>query len=131
MSNLRKLDAAIAEARGWKYIEYSRSPLRPPHFKIWFGLQPGKSLREGKDEIPHYSTDGNAMLELLKIAIAEGWLITLAAEDSYYDYYAEIEKWNEELDDLEIIAQNWAAELPEAFARAFYQAKTGRKWEDE
>lgn len=125
---MRKLDAAIAEALGWTKIGHKDYSMG---MSTWWGNPPKPKIERFGDErdtkdIPMYSTDGNAMLELLAEMIKRKWIF----QSNYYQtWQAEfIAVDNEGLWTVERFAN--ADTLPEAVALAAYKALTGQEWED-
>jgi hypothetical protein len=109
----RQLDAAIAEALGY---EVNADPFVD-------GLI--YAVKEKIDYLPHYSTDGNAMLELDSEMRKRGWDLELQIIGEYYgaDYY--------HLED-EIGGDIQQADTePLARALAAHKALTGEEWEGE
>ena len=102
----RKLDAAIAEALGYKIEEV-------------FGYEVIKRTGEQFDEyLPHYSADGNAMLELDAEMQERGWWLEVrqrACVAVYTSYDG-------------VVARAVADTMPEAVALAAYKALTGDEW---
>ena len=121
----RKLDIAIAEALGkcveWKLTCYSLRMLKYTDADGPFiNPDPGGAHQ---CVCPHYSTDGNAMLELSREMRARGWLLRLYAYMGYFsaNFFGVTE-------DMRYIRNNAKADaLPEAVALAAYKALTGGK----
>ena len=101
----RKLDAAIAEALG-----------RDNYAKIrWDG---------NEVYLPHYSTDGNAMLELDREMRERGWRLSVVFNyEGYYVYYDNPEKGMKVSDKHEL--------LTKAVALAAYKSLKGKEWTEE
>lgn len=122
----RKLDAAIAEALGWENIKIKERP-----FDVLAFGEPPKPKEEkfgdirDVENIPLYSTDGNAMLELISDMWEKGYDIAIETTDEK-EYFAafwscEIEVW---------LGATYADTLPKAVALAAYKALTGKEWRE-
>ena len=111
----RQLDVAIAEALGDK-VEYSL--LEYPE-----GEDCDYWVDELNVRLPHYSTDGNAMLELDKEMRERGWSIQITyilPENKYEASY--------EGDYREVVAVADTMQL--AVSLAAYEALTEEEWEE-
>ncbi len=110
----RKLDAAVADALGWRGVRYSaRSDSAQ-------GMLPHE---DATTTVPEYSEDGNAMLELDKEMRARGYQLQYEFHYSEHDacYYTGV-----------LPRKNYRAVAnAEPLARAFaaYKALTGNEWE--
>ena len=135
----RKLDAAIHKELGYKWDKNK--------CKIC-GWTLAKSAKKGCVEgncslrpkphppaiervAPFYSTDGNAMLELIGETRRRGWDLTVWSEGDIY--YAVFEKTDRpdpyEQEDGDFVVRGIKADaLPEAVARAWYKVRTGKEW---
>ena len=127
----RKLDVALAEALGedvrWYvcvgygtqgdryYIAEPHKPGAKPYLHTCSGSRLG--------EVPHYSTDGNAMLELDKEMRGRGWMLEIYFADASDEYVVDYEKPNED-----IFYSGLADTMPKAVALAAYRALTGKEW---
>ena len=127
---LRELDAAIAEALGYevKIEKYSFGEYYIATNKTWDGYCPscGYDGLWSEKEVPDYSTDGNAMLELDREMRERGWqrleqLVMADGEPVYHVLYwtGEHSAW-----DRYFIAET----NPLARALAAYKALTGKEW---
>ena len=118
----RKLDAAIATELGWTDIGYKNYSWG---MSKWWGKPPkSKEERFGDErdykDIPHYSTDGNAMLELDREMRERGYgLAIFAGTNAFNARYASNDG------DLH---ESYADTMPEAVTLAAYHALTGKEW---
>ena len=117
----RKLDAAIAEALGWTDIGYKNYSLGMS--KSWGKPPKPKEERFGDErdykDIPHYSTDGNAMLELDREMREWGWFLLLRRVDVAWQVtYFKHEGGHTRFGDS----------MPETVALAAYEALKGKEW---
>lgn len=96
----RKLDAAIANVLGWKQ-----------GINVFY--------------YPKYSTDGNAMLELIREAQNEGYNFFIQKINNQ-QYIASFLRGI-----LSKVYRGYSNTMPEAVAKAFYKAKTGKEWRDD
>lgn len=64
-TDTQSLDAQLAEALGWRFIEESRLPWRPPNSSLACAIP------------PKFSTDGNAMLDLVAAMRERGYQLTI------------------------------------------------------
>ena len=127
----RQLDAAIAEALGYKVkIEkYSFGEYHVATNKTWDGYCPscGYDGLWSEREVPDYSTDGNAMLELDSEMRERGWAVFVYRYlelDGFTSIRVEYKKGHEEVSvggDNELTTRSLAA----------YEALTGKVWEGE
>ena len=125
----KKLDAAIAEALGWKNIRIKK---RYADVRAWGEPPKPKEERFGDirdiDDIPLYSTDGNAMLELDREMRERGWRLF----DLNYDIKTNL--WYCEYEGRYQVAGRFtgvnADTMPEAVALASYKALTGKEWNE-
>ena len=110
----RKLDAAIAEALGYRVFKGNMPGL-------------GNYWIEGDKPIPCYSTDGNAMLELDKEMRARGWV-------SYttWEYHSQkfLSVMLNVIDVTKKTARAKEDEEPLTRALAAYKALTGKEWSE-
>jgi len=125
----RKLDAAIAKALE-KNIRWEKTESGIGH-DIFVDAMPDDrgakpyvisqydDCRVG--EVPHYSTDGNAMLELDVVMRGLGWILLVFYAGVYCANYH-----NEK--DVEIEFPAEANTMPKAVARAAYYVLTGKEW---
>ena len=109
----RKLDVAIAEALGYEVILGERIGIN----RGWCGGGKYKNL----DDLPRYSTDSNAMLELDREMQARGFMLVVEVYAKGYS----AAYWN-------CHAKEWIGDyvsdnMPEAVALAAYYALTGRE----
>ena len=115
----RELDAAIAELLGC-YVK-----LVGGEDMIIFHNKDGYLSTH---RIPHYSTDGNDMLELVRELQERGFSVELYANNNNTDgmafcslYDSSTEEWSGLLRDVA---------MPKVLAKAFYKAKTGKEWKN-
>ena len=115
----RELDKAIAEALGKK------SNTKPSGMLVRYGCGKSKDgMFQLYEEAPHYSTDGNAMLEIDKeMRERSQQLMVEVCNDGYAAAYWCIyqETWTDDC-----IADT----MPEAVALAAYKALTGKGWQE-
>lgn len=112
----RKLDVAIAEALGYEVILGER-------IRINRGLlnHPCGGKYKNLDDLPYYSKDGNAMLELDREMQARGFMLMVEVYDEGYSaayWICHAEEWTGDY-----VSDN----MPEAVALAAYYALTGRE----
>ena len=135
----RKLDAAIAEALGYKLIE--------PGAEMFGILMPeddcfarvvevvankwgiGATVKTRYKRIPEYSTDGNAMLVLIAEARRLLWYLSINSQGTHFK--AIIGKC--EVNEHDMVITHTAISpivesLPYAVALAAYKALTGEGW---
>ena len=118
----RQLDAAIAGALGYK-VGYSL--LEYPE-----GEDCDYWVDELNVRLPHYSTDGNAMLELDREMRARGYKHHIHSVSGY--------RGDEKVEELEVVFYKnhneqvtaWRSEkeMPMIFAKQAYKALTGKEW---
>ena len=116
----RKLDAAIARALGRK-VEFKN--LGEYGVNLFYADQTSPFAL-----VPHYSNDGNAMLELEKEMRARGYKmyiqpgalfrVTFIKEEDIFEF--------DDLTEIEV----WAETMPFAAALAAYKALTGKEWSE-
>ena len=102
----RKLDAAIAEALGYEVECWDE----PPEKSIYSGLDKDYWTHDGDrrwHKVPAYSTDGNAMLELIGELKKIGFQIRFADAGGLH------------------------TDLPRAVAKAVYHLLTGKEYQEE
>ena len=127
----RKLDAAIAEGLGkkveWKMSNYEWSggyymkEISVPHY-----YDPNR-LGTWRP-VPNYSSDGNAMLELIGEMKERGYSITITCHQE--EYYAQVyQQTHAELWTL-LDINTQAPSLPLAVALAAHKALTGKEWSE-
>ena len=130
----RQLDAAIAGALGYKVkIEkYSFGEYHVATNKTWDGYCPscGYDGLWSEREVPDYSTDGNAMLELDREMRARGYKHHIHSVSGY--------RGDEKVEELEVVFYKnhneqvtaWRSEkeMPMIFAKQAYKALTGKEW---
>ena len=123
----RKLDVALATELGYELDwEYTRVAGEYGHKSflagVWGLYKDGKRI----GEIPHYSTDGNAMLELERELHQRGYAVNI----SFYHLSTRKRFYCVCVyeDDNKIIAKVDADTMPEAVALAAYHALTGKEW---
>ena len=115
----RKLDAAIAEALG-------KTVARIDYEKYSKYVIPGNKSEQQRG-VPHYSTDGNAMLELEKEMRAREFDIKI----EFFPAYGKTpETWDVEFmgRDNNYYVYDVVGEMPYAVALAAYKALTGKEW---
>ena len=117
----RKLDAAIAEALGYKCLTDGREEPKSPEL---YSVEKFDGGGYQWYDLPCYSSDGNAMLELIREAGKQEWypLLYLSKQDCI-SWVATFEKSREKM------AWGFASSLPLAVALAAYKALTGKEWE--
>ena len=130
----RKLDAAIAEALGYEVFlvdEYLSEFMESTKYKL-----PVINYIDNNDyeHIPHYSTDGNAMLELDKEMLNKGFGVYVCYESDGMFYGACYDNshmldGNEEIDCVSGGGEDKHSE-PLARALAAYEALTGKEWSE-
>ena len=125
----RQLDAAIAEALGYEVEEMRVTedvPMPGLAFKIVTSNKLKMKIVSGEywawQDLKHYSTDGNAMLELDREMRERGYKIDVALWKEWKVIY-----WH----DNERISTAIADTEPLARALAAYKALTGKDWEGE
>ena len=113
----RKLDAAIAEALG-------ETVARIDYEKYLKYVIPGNKSEQQRD-LPCYSTNGNAMLELEREMRARGYYISVnrTPKDTFRASY-------ELLEEGVFIYSLIGNTIPEAVALAAYKALTGEEWSE-
>ena len=122
----RKLDVAVAEVLGYKVVwvdEYLSEFMESTKRRV-----PVINYVSNNeyDYIPHYSTDGNAMLLLDREMQARGWLVLVVNEDTFVS--AEYIKIKRNKDTVKGIAE--AQTEPLARALAAYKALSGKEWQN-
>ena len=129
MMTSRKLDAAVAEVLGY---EVKLKP-RPSGRYSPCILYKGKWRR-----LPEYSKRGNYMLELEREAKRERLYLGIVIENDcvFAVFFDEIELRHDSMGEL--ISDAYflgkmlkGKDMPEAVAKAFYKAKTGKEWQDD
>ena len=120
----RELDKAIARLLGYEVDwEYTRVAGEYGHKSflagVWGVYKDGKRI----GEIPHYSTDGNYMLELDREMREREWMLLLNLSRSNRKDFVAIYQA-----DGERTAHGIAETIPEAVALAAYHALTGKEW---
>ena len=115
----RKLDAAIAEALG-------ETVARVDYEKYLKYVIPGNKSEQQRD-LPCYSTNGNAMLELEREMSWRGWFIRsmmIFIDDIFIGYSL--------IEDDEMVRMVVAQANTEPLARALaaYKALTGEEWSE-
>ena len=113
----RKLDAAIARALGRK-VEFKN--LGEYGVNLFYADQTSPFAL-----VPHYSNDGNAMLELEKEMRARGYYISVnrTPKDTFRASY-------ELLEEGVFIYSLIGNTIPEAATLAAYKALTGKEWSE-
>ena len=113
----RKLDTAIAELLGYEVI------LEEREYGMRGNLYHIKTNNGRFKDLPHYRTDGNAMLELDKEMRERGWEVEITYSLHFQKYIAKYYKpetrWRDYIGE--------AAGAPEAVAFAAYKALTGKE----
>jgi hypothetical protein len=113
----RNLDVAIAEALGYQiYHENYQKDL-------WHYFKPEPD-GEYIGALPHYSKDGNAMLELDREMQARGFMLMVEVYNEGYSASYWICHAKEWADDY--VSDN----MPKAVALAAYKALTGKEWQE-
>ena len=114
----RKLDAAIAEVLGYEVLNLRGNPYIA-NDSGYYGLD---------DLVPHYSTDGNAMLELIRCAQKEDYCLMLEVyrKNTCTQFYKFVPGTG-----IVYYSGYCDEHPPKAVAKAFYQAKTGKGWRDD
>ena len=124
----RKLDAAIAEALGRK-VEFKN--LGEHGVDLFYTDKTSPFA-----VVPHYSTDGNAMLELDKEMRAKGVRLAVWQEEDGFSaiYYNPDYKG---VDEVIVFAVHsvvewgaWGNTMPKAVALEAYEALTGKEWSE-
>ena len=119
----RKLDVAIAKALGkdvrWKKIvpgigRYRFADADPDERRVTPWIYIG-SYRVC--EVPHYSTDGNAMRKLIRSMRTYGWVVRLFGYKAAFSAGYKPMPGRDEYRDV-----------PEAVAHAAYKTLTGKEW---
>ena len=117
---MRKLDAALAETLGYEVREIQGEYILPM----------GQRDISFPEEVPYYSEDGNAMIELDAEMRGREWLLTVSQSNSGGAWKAEYM-----LAEIKYGASNYdfaiADTMPKAVALAAYKALTGKGWTDE
>jgi hypothetical protein len=120
----RKLDAAIAEmlydVRIGKSSAGGDMWLIDRPLRHTYNTQGSKWMTY---PLPHYSSDGNAMLELDREMRGRGWMLEIYFADASDEYVVDYEKPNED-----IFYSGLADTMPKAVALAAYHALTGKEW---
>lgn len=75
--------------------------------------------------VPHYSSDGSAMLELDAEMREKGWRLNLWFADAESVFVAVYERPN-----TDFFVKDKATSMPEAVALAAYKALTSREWKE-
>ena len=112
----RKLDVAVAGALGYKVeVERSHKPCYERYYEV---------TNQSKRLLPLYSTDGNAMLELIGEMKKRGWQVI--------DMYCNKGHWKCHFTEIRGFKCGYATAdtLPLAVALAAYKALTGKEWEE-
>ena len=112
----RKLDAAIAEGLG-RDVKGEQVRLFDGGGYRWYTL-------------PHYSSDGNAMLELIGEMVKRDWSIDvmhLPCDNAYEVSFHTKDEWG----NYSVMEEAVALTLPLAVALAAYKALTGKEWSGE
>ena len=115
----RKLDAAIAEALGYKAIPGLGLCVFVKEYEDHRGLVADRWVQRNDGVLPHYSTDGNAMLELDAEMRARGWQLETAFWGNVH--FARFCHGQPQ-------GSMCAEKLPKAVALAAYKALTGKEW---
>ena len=114
----RKLDAAIAEGLGDK-VEYGvLSWPDSEDYDYW--------MENAKKRLPHYSSDGNAMLELIGEMDSRGFRAAMDLLPSGCTRKYKVGLYG----DKGFWADAYADSLPLAVAFAAYKALTGKEWSE-
>ena len=115
----RKLDAAIAKALGYSVVR--EMSIRTGDIIDYVIVKPlGDGIKGIKtEEIPHYSTDGNAVLELIGEMQRVGWKLKI------HIFSDEVWVHIFNLDSFYCVAENT---MPKAVALAAYEALKGKEW---
>ena len=118
----RKLDAAIAEALGGVIVDISEVyPFSSYPFSNVGGMTKHVVNQDGKvKQIPHYSTDGNAMLELDREMRERGWCVVVERINEVWS----VVYWKAE--QTMAIQCTEEISLPKPVALAAYKALTGK-----
>ena len=109
----RKLDVAVAEALG-------KTVARIDYEKYSKYVIPGNKSEQQRG-VPHYSTDGNAVLELIGEMQRVGWKLKI------HIFSDEVWVHIFNLDSFYCVAENT---MPKAVALAAYKALTGKEWSE-
>jgi len=124
----RKLDAAIAEALGYEVLTKEELMHKKFGYTNVYGLSDTERKEKGiigKGPLPHYSTDGNAMLELDREMRERGYRLDYRCigDNEFEVGYFRIS---------ETSLERYCAENNEILARAkaAYKALTGEEWEE-
>ena len=115
----RKLDAAIAEALGYEVIKPRFQDVRDP------GGYLHKNVDMWTGDFSYYSTDGNAMLELDREMQARGFMLMVEVYNEGYSasyWVCHTKRWT---------GDYFSNNMPEAVARAAYEALTKKEWQDD
>ena len=125
----RKLDVAVAEVLGYKVVwvdEYLSEFMESTKHKVPVINYVGNNEY---DYIPHYSTDGNDMLELVRELQERGFSVELYANNNNTDGMAFCSLYDSSTEEWSGLFRDVA--MPKVLAKAFYKAKTGKEWEDD
>lgn len=129
----RRLDKEIAKALGHELVwvdEYLSEFMESTKYRV----QVINYVDEYDYEyIPHYSNNANDMLIIYYQSLEYGWNVQISAlEDkisiNIFAFEDGISKNGNEEILIALIGEAAGLQLPETFARAFYQAKTGEEW---
>ena len=120
----RKLDAAIARGLDYKDVQcfgvLDNKVKIPPTSDCSYVI-----ARHKYDVVPHFSTDGNAMLELDKEMRERGYcfrhIFVVGSNNFEMTYYSK--------NDNTFTGE--ADSMPKAVALAAYKALTGKEWQDD
>ena len=123
----RKLDAAIAEALGYQIHPHIGLCKFEKDIEDYRGLVADRWMPYKDGSIPHYSTDGNAMLELDKEMRARGWMLVVVRnmekEGASARYYQ-----GGQVVTFPLPTKH--KEIETAVALTAYKALTGKEWQD-
>lgn len=123
----RRLDKAVAELLGHKVVATLNGELC---IEVVAKIEGRKIL--SKYPVPHYSTDGNDMLELDREMQKRKWDLTVWRESAiFYAVYERTDKdWTKE--DVNYVSIGVPAKtMPEAVSLAAYKALKGEEWSEE
>ena len=123
----RKLDVAIAEARGYE-VNVKRNHL--PCYERY--------LLKRNDlvvDLPYYSTDGNTMLKLIDELLSKGFDVMADSFEASTGEKKFSALFAEEPDNVfrrhsSGAGLSYGKTMPEAVARAAYHALTGKEWSE-
>ena len=123
----RKLDAKIAEGLGYE-VSYAKTHKNGELVNVF--TMPNIEKGEYRSGCPLYSSDGNAMLELIGEMVKRDWSIDvmhLPCDNAYEVSFHTKDEWG----NYSVMEEAVALTLPLAVALAAYKALTGKEWSGE